>query len=86
MNDKKQYLIEVDKLPFDGYVEAYLKRRSDMFGKKHYSIVFGKPYTDIADAPTSYELPCDTHKHIGRVKITISETLDIAQDEKGATQ
>jgi hypothetical protein len=77
---------EVDKLPFDGYAEAYLERRSDMLGKKHYNIVFGKPYTDIADAPTGYELPCDTYKHIGKVKITISETLDITKNEEGTAE
>ncbi len=79
-------MTEVSELPFDGYAEAYREEWTDILGRKCSRIVFGKPYANIADAPTRYEYTCHTHKHIGRVKITISETLDIAQDEKGTAQ
>lgn len=79
-------MTEVSELPFDGYAEAYREEWTDVLGRKRSRIVFGNPYANIADAPTRYELPCDRYTHLGRVKITVSETLDIAQDEKGTAQ
>lgn len=68
-------MIQVTRIPIEGYANLYEHRYRDINGNELIEYCLGKVSTEKSQLPQHYEYDCVAHKHMGIVKVTISDVI-----------
>ena len=66
---------QITKIPIEGFANLYKHSYKDINGNEHIEYRLGKVSTERSQLPQHYEYDCVAHKHMGIVKVTISDII-----------
>ena len=66
---------QIARIPIEGYANLYKYSYRDINGNELVEYCLGKICTEKSQLPQHYEYDCEVHKHLGVVKVTISDII-----------
>jgi len=66
---------QITEIPIEGYANLYKYSYRDINSNEHVEYCLGKICTEKSQLPQHYEYDCEAHKHLGVVKVTISDII-----------